>query len=167
MALRAVRGLKDVRARRTQPIVSERTKQSERVTCHGHRQTERPEPSKGSSPSHFIRGTQPQSKGWGLCLKWEDCKIIDVETKEEPKDTNKYQTKSIDSAACVMALGAKIVGVKREKEDDRFLTFIFEASFDMEKIALELASKTLTVNAADLLDANKRMKSVIHASPPR
>lgn len=85
-----------------------------------------------------------------------------METKEE---TKKYSTKSIDSAACVMALGARIVGVKREKEEDRFFTFIFEASFDMEKVALDLASKTLTINAADLLDANKRMKSVIHSTP--
>jgi hypothetical protein len=51
-----------------------------------------------------------------------------MELKEEPK---KYSTKSIDSAACVMALGAKIVGVKREKEDDRFLTFMFEGEIDM------------------------------------
>jgi hypothetical protein len=64
-----------------------------------------------------------------------------------------------------MALGAKIVGVKREKEDDRFLTFMFEGEIDMEAIALQLASKTLVVNAADLLDANKRMKSVIHSVP--
>jgi hypothetical protein len=85
-----------------------------------------------------------------------------MELKEEPK---KYSTKSIDSAACVMALGAKIVGVKREKEDDRFLTFMFEGEIDMEAIALQLASKTLVVNAADLLDANKRMKSVIHSVP--
>lgn len=88
-----------------------------------------------------------------------------MDKQEEPKDTNKYQTKSIDSAACVMAKGAKIVGVKREKEEDRFLTFIFEGSFDMEATALELASKTLMINAADLLDANKRLKSVIHSSP--
>jgi hypothetical protein len=88
-----------------------------------------------------------------------------MEKQEEITDTKKYQTKSIDSAACVMALGAKIVGVKREKEEDRFLTFIFEAQFDMETIALQLASKTLTINAADLLDANKRMKSVIHSAP--
>jgi hypothetical protein len=85
-----------------------------------------------------------------------------MDLKEQPK---KYSTKSIDSAACVMALGAKIVGVKREKEDDRFLTFMFEGEIDMEAIALQLASKTLVVNAADLLDANKRMKSVIHSVP--
>lgn len=83
------------------------------------------------------------------------------------EEVKKYSTKSIDSAACVMAKGARIVGVKREKEDDRFLTFIFESSFDMEKIALELASKTLVINAADLLDANKRLKSLIHQTLPR
>lgn len=88
-----------------------------------------------------------------------------MDTQEEIKEPNKYSTKSIDSAACVMALGARIVGVKREKEDDRFLTFIFEATFDMERIALELASKTLTINAADLLDSNKRLKSIIHSAP--
>jgi hypothetical protein len=84
---------------------------------------------------------------------------------EKQEELKKYSTKSIDSAACVMAKGARIVGVKREKEDDRFLTFMFEANFDMESIALELASKTLFINAADLLDANKRMKSVIHSQP--
>lgn len=83
-------------------------------------------------------------------------------TKEELK---KYQTKSIDSAACLLALGANVTGVKREKEEDRFLTFMFEAEFDMEKIALELASETLVINAAKLLNANKRMKSIIYASP--
>lgn len=83
------------------------------------------------------------------------------------EELKKYSTKSIDSAACVMALGAKIVGVKREPANDRFLTFMFEAGFDMEKTALELASKTLTLNAADLLEANKRMKSIIHSAPPR
>lgn len=81
------------------------------------------------------------------------------------EELQKYSTKSIDSAACLMASGAKIIGVKREREDDKFLTFIFEASFDMEKIVLELVSKTLLVNAADLLDANKRMKSIIHSAP--
>lgn len=82
--------------------------------------------------------------------------------KEELK---KYSTKSIGTASCVMALGARIVGVKREQEDDRFLTFMFEATFDMDKIALEFASKTLTINAVDLLDAYGRMKSVIHSQP--
>lgn len=82
-----------------------------------------------------------------------------------PEETKKYSTKSIDTAACIMAHGARIVGVKREDEKDKFLTFIFEAAFDMEAISLQLASKTLTINAADLLDANKRMKSIIHSSP--
>jgi hypothetical protein len=86
---------------------------------------------------------------------------------EIKENTKKYSTKSIDSAACVMALGAKIVGVKREPADDRFLTFMFEADFDMDKIGLELASETLTLNAARLLAANKRMKSIIHSAPPR
>lgn len=83
-------------------------------------------------------------------------------TKEE---TKKYSTKSIDSAACVMALGARIVGAKREKEEDKFLTFIFEGEFDMEATALQLASKTLTVNAYDLLEAARRLKSVVHSAP--
>lgn len=85
-----------------------------------------------------------------------------METKEEPK---KYSTKSIDSAACVMALGARIVGVKREEKEDRFLTFLFEGNFDMEKIALELASKTLTLNAYELLEAARRLKSIVHSQP--
>ena len=80
-----------------------------------------------------------------------------------PEELKKYSTKSIDSAACILALGASVVGVKREPTDDKFLTFILEASFDMEKIALELASETLTINAAKLLNANKRMKSIIHS----
>lgn len=85
-----------------------------------------------------------------------------METAKE--ELKKYSTKSIDSAACILALGANVVGVKRESENDRFLTFMFEAAFDMEKIALELASETLEINAAKLLNANKRMKSIIHSS---
>lgn len=85
--------------------------------------------------------------------------------QEEPKESTKYSTKSIDSAACVMALGARIVGVKREKEEDRFLTFFFESNFDMEKIALDLASKVLTVNAYELLEAARRLKSLVHQTP--
>lgn len=61
-----------------------------------------------------------------------------------------------------MALGAKIIGIKREKEDDRFFTFYFEGSFDMEQVALQLASRTLLVNASDVLEAMRRMKSLIH-----
>lgn len=83
-------------------------------------------------------------------------------TKEE---TKKYSTKSIDSAACVMALGARIVGVRREKPEDRFLTFIFEGEFDMEGVALQLASKSLSINAYDLLEAARRLKSVVHSAP--
>jgi hypothetical protein len=82
-----------------------------------------------------------------------------------PEEPKKYSTKSIDSAAVIMAMGGRITGVKRENPEDRFLTFMFEAVFDMEPVVLELASKTLTINAADLLDANKRMKSIIHSSP--
>ena len=82
-----------------------------------------------------------------------------------PEELKKYSTKSIDSAACILALGANIVGAKRENQEDRFLTFMFEASFDMESIALQLTSKTLLVNAANLLDANKRLKSIIHSVP--
>lgn len=85
-----------------------------------------------------------------------------MDTKEEPK---KYSTKSIDSAACILALGAEIVGAKRETPDDRFLTFYFEGTFDMEQIAFQLTSETLTINAARLLHANKRMKSIIHSVP--
>lgn len=80
--------------------------------------------------------------------------------KEEPK---KYSTRSIDAAACVMALGARIIGVKREPADDKFLTFLFEAEFDMDKVGFELASETLEMNAAKLLAANKRMKTIIHS----
>jgi hypothetical protein len=83
-----------------------------------------------------------------------------METKE---DTKKYSTKSIDSAACVMALGARIVGVKREKEEDRFLTFMFEADFDMESASLQLASETLMINAYKLCESMRRLKSLIHS----
>jgi hypothetical protein len=88
-----------------------------------------------------------------------------MDKQEELKDTKKYQTKSIDSAACVLALGAEIVGAKKEDKNDKFLTFFFQADFDMDKVALQLASETLVINAAKLLQANKRMKSIIHSVP--
>lgn len=88
--------------------------------------------------------------------------ITQEEIKVVAPVTTKYHTKSMDSAACVMALGARVVGVKREREDDRFLTFYFEGTFDMEKVALELASKTLNINAYDVLESQRRLKSLIH-----
>lgn len=87
-----------------------------------------------------------------------------METKEESK---KYSTQSIYPAACVLALGAEIVGVKRESPEDRFLTFIFQGSFDMEAVALKLASKTLEVNAYELLEAYGRLKTLIHSQAKR
>lgn len=85
-----------------------------------------------------------------------------METKEELK---KYSTKSIYPAACVLALGAEIVGVKKEKPDDKFLTFMFTGTFDMDEVALKLASKTLEINAYELLEAYGRLKSLIHSQP--
>jgi hypothetical protein len=76
--------------------------------------------------------------------------------------TYRYNTKSLDEFSVCLALGAEVVDVDREG-DDRFFTFHLKASFDMEKTALQLASKTLTVNAYDLCEALRRAKSLIHS----
>ena len=82
-------------------------------------------------------------------------------TKESEEKTFKYETKSLDDFAVALALGAEVVSVDR-KDDDRFFTFHLKASFDIEKMALQLASKTLTVNAYDLCEALRRAKSIVH-----
>jgi hypothetical protein len=81
-----------------------------------------------------------------------------METKVENQI---YRTKSLDEFAVALALNAEVVGVDRAS-DDRFFTFILKCDFDMEKIALQLASRTLVINAYDLCEALRRAKSVIH-----
>lgn len=87
-----------------------------------------------------------------------------TEEKIKVVETKRYHTKSLDSAACIMASGARIIGVKREKEDDRFLTFYFEGTFDMEQVAIDLAAKTLRLNTYDVLESVRRLKSLVHQS---
>ena len=81
-------------------------------------------------------------------------------TKAEERFT--YKTKSLDEFAVALALGAEATGVKREKPDDKFLTFYLQADFDINEIALQLASRTLKINAYDLCDAMRRAKAVVH-----
>lgn len=76
--------------------------------------------------------------------------------------TYTYETKSLDEFAVALALGAEVVSVDR-KDDDRFFTFHLRSDFDMEKIALQLASKTLKINAYDLCEALRRAKSIVHS----
>lgn len=73
-----------------------------------------------------------------------------------------YETKSLDELAVSLALGAELVDAHKRGADDRFLTFVLKADFDMKKIALQLASKTLQINAFSLCEAIRRAKSVIH-----
>lgn len=73
-----------------------------------------------------------------------------------------YETKSLDEFAVALALGAEVVSVDR-KGDDRFFTFHLRGDFDMEKVSLQLASKTLQINAYDLCEALRRAKSIVHS----
>lgn len=89
-----------------------------------------------------------------------------MEPKEnEPEKIYAYSTQSLDEFAVALALGAEVVYVDK-LTDSRFFTFRLKATFDMEKTMLELASRTLTVNAYALCDALRRCKSVIHRSEP-
>lgn len=78
--------------------------------------------------------------------------------------TYEYKTQSLDEFACALALGAEVVSVDRDS-DPRFYTFNLRGKFDMEKMRLELASRTLTINAYSLCDALRRAKAVIHRRP--
>lgn len=84
-----------------------------------------------------------------------------MDTKAEEK-VYSYKTRSLDELAVALALGAEVVDVEK-KPEDRFLTFHLKSIFDMKPVALQLASRTLTINAQDLCDALKRAKSIIHS----
>lgn len=78
--------------------------------------------------------------------------------------TYTYETKSLDTLATLLALGAEVTKIDKET-DQRFFTFYLESkTVDLEKQALALASKTLVVNAYELLDAYRRSKSIIHSN---
>lgn len=83
------------------------------------------------------------------------------------------KTKSFDLAASLMACGYELVGV--DKTDVKRMEFSFEPKIktgnlgelgqaSMEEVKLQLVNKTLMVNAQDILDAMRRLKSVIHSS---
>lgn len=77
--------------------------------------------------------------------------------------TYEYETKSLDEFAVALSIGAEITKVDRVK-DPKFYTFYLKhETIDIEKIALQLASRTLTVNAYELCEAMRRAKSVIHS----
>ena len=82
----------------------------------------------------------------------------------ETEKTYEYKTQSLDEFSVALALGAEVTEVDRES-DTRFFEFHLKAKFDMEKMKLSLASKTLTVNAYDLCEAMRRAKSIIHRKP--
>lgn len=86
-----------------------------------------------------------------------------MDTKTEEKKCFTYETKSLDDLAVALALGAEVVDVVRERPDDRFFTFHLRGPFDIKTIALQLASRTLTINAYDVLEANRRAKSLVHS----
>ena len=85
-----------------------------------------------------------------------------MDTKAEEKKVYTHETKSLDDLAVALALGAEVVDVVR-KADDRFLTFHLKAAFDIKAVTLKLASRTLELNAYDVLEANRRAKSIVHS----
>jgi hypothetical protein len=85
-----------------------------------------------------------------------------MDTQTEEKKVYSYRTRSLDEFAVALALGAEVTGVER-KPDDRFLTFHLKGEFNIEEIALQLASKTLDINAHDLCEAMRRAKSLVHS----
>jgi hypothetical protein len=85
-----------------------------------------------------------------------------MDTQTEEVKVYKYKTRSLDEFAVALAKGAKVTGVER-KADDRFFTFHLESNFDMEEVAMQLASRTLVVNAYDLCEALRRAKSLVHS----
>jgi len=83
------------------------------------------------------------------------------------------ETTSIDLATSLMALKYELVKV--DKTDPRRMKFHFEpqiktgglgdlALAGMEDVKLQLANKTLVLNAQDAFDALRRLKSIIHSS---
>jgi hypothetical protein len=83
-------------------------------------------------------------------------------TQTEEQKVFTYQTKSLDDLAVALAMGAEVVDVVREA-GDRFFTFHLKGSFDIKAVALKLASRTLEMNAYDVLEANRRAKSIVHS----
>jgi hypothetical protein len=84
---------------------------------------------------------------------------MDTQTEEK---IFTYETKSLDDLAVALAMGAEVVDVVR-KPEDRFFTFHLKGSFDIKAVALKLASRTLELNAYDVLEANRRAKSIVHS----
>lgn len=83
------------------------------------------------------------------------------------------KTSSIDLAAALMSLKYELVKVDRT--DPRRMEFHFDAPIlsgnlgelskaSMEEVKLQLANKTLMLNAQDTFDAMRRLKSIIHSS---
>ena len=75
--------------------------------------------------------------------------------------TYEYDTESLDEFACALALGAEVVKVDK-KDESRFLRFYLKANFDMDKMSLSLASKTLQIDALALCNAIRTCKSIIN-----
>lgn len=82
----------------------------------------------------------------------------------QPEQTYTHSTQSLDELILALALGAEIDRVDRVT-DPRFFTFFLKGVFDIEAATLKLASKSIKVDAHDMLDAMKRAKSVIHRRP--
>lgn len=81
---------------------------------------------------------------------------------EKIEKISKHETKSLDELAVMLALGASLDKVDR---GGRFYTFYLSStSIDLEEISLKLASKSLEINAAELLSAYKRAKSISHST---
>lgn len=85
-----------------------------------------------------------------------------METKAEKLEVFTYETRSLDDAAVALALGAEVYDMKREV-GERFFTFYLRGGFDIKSVALQLASRTLKINAYDVLEANRRIKSLVHS----
>ncbi len=83
--------------------------------------------------------------------------------KTPEKTVYRYSTRSIYEFAVCLAVGAEIVSVDRETDIRHYRFHVKSESVDLEKKALELQSKTLVMNAYELLDAYGRAKSVIHS----
>lgn len=75
----------------------------------------------------------------------------------------KHETKSMYELAVCLALGAQIDKVDRVTDVRFFKFFLSSKTVDLEQACLKLASKTLEINAYDLLEAYSRAKSVVHA----
>lgn len=84
-----------------------------------------------------------------------------METQTEEK-VYTFETRSLDDLAVALALGAEVTDVQK-KPGDKFLTFHLKGRFDIKAVSLKLASRTLEINAYDVLEANRRAKSIVHS----